>query len=299
MSTLNNGRIQFPLVAMVGLLIVLGFVLAPAPGGPPIAWTPAAVNEAIPAGANRTVSVSFVSSQNLSNVEVRAVPALQAYVQASPASFPNLIAGQTYVVNLALSAPPTATPGSIDGVIQLRRNGQNTIARPLPVSLNVTWQSFEGATGEVAFEYPSFGLPTRVAETSTVEGARFDIMFQLPGGSEPAPQFGLLALPNTDRQSINEWFYHTVDPSGELLSLRVYEPYVTPGGISALVLSNTVPDQSGNQYGPVATIYGVSPTGNTIVVFNVSQDTDLGTLGVPGSDYSELLKAVLATLRVP
>lgn len=158
MTTLKRSWIQLPLIALAGLLIVLGFVLAPSPSGPPITWTPAAITETIPAGTGHTVSVSFVSSQNFSNVDVRVVPALQPYVQVSPTTFANLIAGQTYTVDLTLSAPDTATPGAIDGVIQLRRNGQNTIARPLAVTssiLSTTATSIVQNGVAVSFVHPS------------------------------------------------------------------------------------------------------------------------------------------------
>ena len=90
-------------------------VLGPpaAEAAPSITWTPNSITRSILAGQSVQVPVSFISSENLSNVVVRVVPELQPYVKTTPTSFANLVKGQTVNLGLTISALSNSLPQTI------------------------------------------------------------------------------------------------------------------------------------------------------------------------------------------
>src|SRR6266550_4546130 len=128
-------------VVLLFLVAAASFVVtSPALAAPTIQWSQAGVTSSVTQGGSKTVSVSFVSTEDLSNVSVSIVPALAPYVRASPVSFGSIAAGSTVTVKLKFSAPGNATVGTVDGTLHLRDSGQSkrTYARPLPVTVNIT-----------------------------------------------------------------------------------------------------------------------------------------------------------------
>jgi len=125
-------------IAGVGSLVLVTILLFPAsaPAVPTIAWTPATVTSEVAREYSKTVPVSFISSEDVTNVQVRVVPELQPFVQVRPAAFAVINKGQTASVTVIFSASKTAPFGTVKGTIQLRVG--NTLAKPLPVSLLVT-----------------------------------------------------------------------------------------------------------------------------------------------------------------
>src|SRR5436309_12157916 len=69
-------------VGSVALVTILGFP-ASVPAAPTIAWTPAAIASEVARGYSKTFLVSFSSSENVANVQVRVVPELQSFVQVN------------------------------------------------------------------------------------------------------------------------------------------------------------------------------------------------------------------------
>src|SRR3989441_742658 len=137
----NNVSRYLTFVVLLFLVAVASFVVtSPALAAPTIQWSQAGVTSSVTQGSSKTVSVSFVSTEDLSNVSVSIVPALAPYVSASPVSFGSIAAGSTVTVKLTFSAPGNATVGTVDGTLHLRDSGQSkrTYARPLPVTVNIT-----------------------------------------------------------------------------------------------------------------------------------------------------------------
>src|SRR2546427_4904015 len=137
----NNVSRYLTFVVLLFLVAVASFVVtSPALAAPTIQWSQAGVTSSVTQGSSKTVSVSFVSTEDLSNVSVSIVPALAPYVRASPVSFGSIAAGSTVTVKLKFSAPGNATGGTVDGTLHLRDSGQSkrTYARPLPVTVNIT-----------------------------------------------------------------------------------------------------------------------------------------------------------------
>jgi hypothetical protein len=104
---------------------------------PPVAWTPASLTDQVATGQTKKVTVTFTSSEAASNVTVRVVPALSPFVQVSPSLLPDVQAGQSVPLTLALSAAGAAPLGTFDGTIQLRDSGGGVLAKPFPVTLTI------------------------------------------------------------------------------------------------------------------------------------------------------------------
>jgi hypothetical protein len=104
-----------------------------------ITWSPRKIVEEVTQGTQKTVSATFTSSQNLSDVILRIPPVLQPYVVAEPSSFSFIQAGDVVPVTLTLSAPSNANLGSIQGALRLRTAQRPRIAyvRRLPVVLTI------------------------------------------------------------------------------------------------------------------------------------------------------------------
>lgn len=138
MHVLKKYSVLFASIGIAGLVVVVGLVLGSGGGAnTPITWTPSLLNEAVPAGTSHTATASFVSLQNFNDIQVRIEPpALQPFVQVTPASFAAIAAGQTYSLSIVLSAPATTTPTTINGKIKLV-SGQTTLAWRLPIAVSV------------------------------------------------------------------------------------------------------------------------------------------------------------------
>lgn len=126
------------LILGTGLLVVAVVILTPtpAPADPKITWAPSSLTAEVGRGESKTIGVSFISSEAVANVQASVVPALQSFVQVTPASFASMTAGQTLVLNVTISAGASSPLGTFNGTIQLRQ--RNALAKPLPIQLLVT-----------------------------------------------------------------------------------------------------------------------------------------------------------------
>lgn len=160
------------LFTLVGGGISLGLLLySPlATAGPTVNWTPSAVTQAIAPGQSKTTSVSFVASGNISNTVVQIVPELQPFVQATPTTFASLVKGQTYNMNLAVSAAADSHFAVFDGTVQLRSGTslKTTFSKPLPITISVEPPGLPPDPGEA-------GKATLEGIDSDGDGVRDDI----------------------------------------------------------------------------------------------------------------------------
>src|SRR5262249_25650150 len=92
-------------VTSVSSVVVVLLSAAPAPSAPTITWPPAAVTVPLTPGVSTTQVVSFTSSQTLTYVTVRVVPALAPLVQVAPASLSSITKGQPTALTLAMAVP--------------------------------------------------------------------------------------------------------------------------------------------------------------------------------------------------
>lgn len=117
---------------------------------PPVEWVPSSLDVTVGAGQTAVAAVSFTISTNVASANVRVVPELAPYIQASPSSFGKLSKGQRVQVVLTVSPSVAAPLGSIEGTIQLR--SKNTLAKPLPVVVNIN-RTFSDIANTFSFDY--------------------------------------------------------------------------------------------------------------------------------------------------
>lgn len=130
-----NGRGNRYCALVLGCIVILSSVNSAVHASPLFEWTPSSVTQTIAIGERKTVTVTFKTSENASNVAVQVVPALQPFIQASPSSFPTISKNSTSLINLTISAGPKSKLGTYQGTIQLVLKG--TLAKPLPVNIVV------------------------------------------------------------------------------------------------------------------------------------------------------------------
>ena len=178
---------------------------------PTISWNPTKINETLSPGELKSVNVSFVSSQDLNNVDVVIVPELQPYVEVSPDSFTHVNTGAQYSINLMINAPAAAVSEILDGIIvgslQIKNTTKNrrTYARPIPIILNF-WKSFTNQEGEYSILVP----PDWQVRTSTAEA---DFTILIPPGR----------LPNPEREYFADLVIDSIQNPANLSFIEFYE----------------------------------------------------------------------------
>ena len=163
--------IQFTLFLSLGLalfaiVLVVAIPSPPAPAarpastGPPVSWTPNTVNERTAVGAPlQRLSLSFVSANELTNIQVRVVPELQPFLTVTPTAFPIIPAYEPIALEITFSAPEETVPGVYEGTIQLKGDGgessQETNAKPLSITLEIVERvTLPVGESEVSFTAP-------------------------------------------------------------------------------------------------------------------------------------------------
>ncbi len=121
---------------------------------PSVAWAPPSISLVVGAGQSTAVEATFIPSENASDVTVGVVPELATYVSVSPASFASVVKGVAYPVTVTASASSTAPLGLHEGTLHLKQ-GKKTLAKPLPIGVEVVWPTFLGAENlGFALQYP-------------------------------------------------------------------------------------------------------------------------------------------------
>ncbi len=116
---------------------------------PQITWTPAAIVEARGLGQTKTQTVSFVSSENLVNVEIYVSPEVRRLVRVHPTRFQRVDQGQNISVSITIAASATTSLGKANGSVQLLRNDlwPAVLFESLPVTVLVTAVPFSPDPG--------------------------------------------------------------------------------------------------------------------------------------------------------
>lgn len=186
---------------------------------PKITWSPSSVSESVLAGQNKTLSVSFRSSQALSSVAIAVVPELESFVSVEPESFSAVAASQDTTMTLNISTPALLPPTTIYGTIQLRNAAtpQETIANPLPVTLNITWSSYRNDEFGFTLNVP----PTFISRQST-DAAIKEVTF--------------LAPPATSENDVMILVKISPLPPGQALERVIEQGGIDPTSISQVTL---------------------------------------------------------------
>lgn len=140
------------------VLLVLGGVGAllyppESEANPTIAWKPPSLSLMVGAGQSTAVEATFTPSANASGVTVEVVPELAPYVSVSPSSFASVEKGVNYAVTVTASATSTAPLGLHEGTLHLKQ-GKKTLAKPLPIGVEVVWPTFLSEELGFALQYP-------------------------------------------------------------------------------------------------------------------------------------------------
>jgi hypothetical protein len=120
---------------------------------PKIAWSTSSVQPILSPGESSSSALSFVSSGNLTNITVEAVPEIASFVTIRPSSFASVPAGQTQPIQITFSVPQGTTLGTYDGTIHVRA-GSVTFPQTLKITINV-WQNVKETNFGFEAHFPS------------------------------------------------------------------------------------------------------------------------------------------------
>jgi hypothetical protein len=240
MSPPARSHFNLIVVSVAALVALAALLFAPtsAPAEPAVSWTPTSINQTVFAGESKMVSVSFVPSENSTNVAVRVVPELAPFVQATPSSFATVTKGQAVQLNLTFSAPATTLPSSFEGTIQLRSTGSKnskTLARPLPLTINIAWQEFLSSSGSYRLLVPGTVAVFEAPAESAVALVPTNLDLQPGDAGYPGPvQFRMYQNPG--RLAVGDYFNGDLAP--DLFSGSPETTSALVGGRQATVFKN-------------------------------------------------------------
>lgn len=86
-----------------------------------ITWTPRSVTVAASPGSSTTISVSFVSSENVQHALIIVSSALSSFVTAQPNSLVDVRKGESTTLHILVAPPIGASLGTSTGIITLRK----------------------------------------------------------------------------------------------------------------------------------------------------------------------------------
>ncbi|MCI0537354.1 MAG: hypothetical protein L0Z50_19230 [Verrucomicrobiales bacterium] len=119
-----------------GLLLYLCSFCLRIHAAPTLTWSPASAQADVFPGAVKTIKVSYLSSEPLTDLDLFLVPELQPFVSASPSSFA-AIGAEPQHLTLTIKVPAETPPGTtVQGTIHLRER-RRTVPAPLSFTLNV------------------------------------------------------------------------------------------------------------------------------------------------------------------
>jgi hypothetical protein len=113
-----------------------------ASAGPVVNWEPNKFEITQIQGTQSIHVIKAKFTEELHDIIVRVVPAIQPFVSVSPASIGVIQRDDNLELTITVNVPPDANVGEYDGVIQLRQatvgENQRVIAKPFPIVLVVT-----------------------------------------------------------------------------------------------------------------------------------------------------------------
>jgi thermitase len=119
------------------LLLALFFLISSGlQNNPVVTWSPSHLTKTALIGTSSSVDITFTCDRELNNVTVRVVPELASVVSVTPSRFEKIELGTVQTVKVTFSVPKNAPIQTLRGTIYLKE-GSKTIARPLPVELNI------------------------------------------------------------------------------------------------------------------------------------------------------------------
>lgn len=161
-------------------LSLVGREAAPAPASPPallagstkppLRWTPDHVTVTLTPGETKELAVTVNASSNVPATGAQVVPSLAPYVSVFPGAGTAMTRGSQATFNLSVSVASGTPFQTIEGTLHLR-SGSETIARPLPMTLNV-WPSYSDPLAGYSLNYPPSLHAQQPTVAKTVFGER-------------------------------------------------------------------------------------------------------------------------------
>jgi hypothetical protein len=102
----------------------------------PVVWVPDRIEERITEEETKEIEVAFVSTVDLSNVDLRIVPELQPFIRIEPSHFNSIDAHTLNEVTISISIPENTEPNRYEGTIHIKE-GRRTLPQTLKIEINV------------------------------------------------------------------------------------------------------------------------------------------------------------------
>jgi hypothetical protein len=220
---------------------------------------------------------------------------------------------------LTLSSAITATPTATSGFLKLRAiedpsadddaysdgpNDDVQIAKRLPITAAVRWQTFRDTASGISLAYPSFGRPSTVSTYSvtSADGATeyiFDVTVQTAAGAA-APQLEIVAMTSTTSPTIETWFASNIDQGNALSNSGAYRVVLLKNGMRAMADTGTPVPSSYNADGELAPIYAMSGSTKFVVTGTPLGDDSLNAeLGASRGFTMAMIRQIIEQMQVP
>lgn len=135
----------------------------------PIKWTPSEIVVTLSPGETKTIDVTSTIRKSIQATTATLSPSLQSFVSVAPSGLPALSTGSQRTFQLRVSVPSTAALGTIDATLHLR-SGTTTLARPLPITLNI-WPTsqVQDSGAPFTFKYPAGWVVTQLGSEASFD----------------------------------------------------------------------------------------------------------------------------------
>jgi hypothetical protein len=113
-------------------------------------------------------------------------------------------------------------------------------------------------------------------------------------------QYSVVVLSNSQYTSLEEWFAAHVDEFGILRSSGTFEARQLTNGMRAFVRVGEIPEAYGMERGPIAGIFAMSSSTNSVVIVESSNDQTMTfDLQISRELLENSLLTMLGTMQVP
>jgi hypothetical protein len=123
------------------------------PAAPRIAWSEPKVFITLSPGQSVARQLTFLSSEDLTNVQIRIVDGIAPFVSVADPVLPVVSANEATGVSLAFQIPDNADLGLYEGNLHLRQRSA-TLAHVLKIVVRVSYEEFAGQGTGVSFPVP-------------------------------------------------------------------------------------------------------------------------------------------------
>jgi hypothetical protein len=217
----------------------------------PVVWSSSSSTVAVSPGNTETLTLTFVTTEDIDGAVVALSPQLLPFTSARPILFSHLKKGETGTITLQIALRQTARLGTYTGQLILiaavpgKDQRELFILDPTALVINVWGHTTEPVSG-VQLQTPPWGTVQAVQRSSTPNESVLDIQVKSGSAFLTECSIGLFHNPGMD---LTQWFETVIDSNGILTANSTFAPQTLQGGIEALVLSSPVPQEYGDARG--------------------------------------------------